>query len=86
MEICCALWFLKLSGLRNSFGNLMTTAALLKCNESMLIVLLISDQFPGRNNLKEGGFIFGSWFEEKWSIMVGKDMVAGGQVPEGGTL
>lgn len=53
MEICCALWFLKLSGLKNSFGNLMTTAALLKCNESMLIVLLISDQFPGRNNLKE---------------------------------
>lgn len=75
MEICNALWFSKLSVLKNSFGDLITTAVLLKCNGHMLIVLLLSDQFPGRNNWKEGGFIFGSWFEEVRSVVVGKDMV-----------
>lgn len=86
MEICYALWFSKLSVLKNSIGDLVTTAVLLKYNGYMLIVL-ISDQFPDRNNLKEGGFIFCSWFEGMWSIVVGKDMVAGGcQVLEGGTL
>lgn len=53
MEICYALWFLKLSVLKDSFGELMTTAALLKYNGYMIIVFLISDQFPGRNNWKE---------------------------------
>lgn len=40
MEICYELWFLKLSVLKNSFGDLMNITALLKYKGDMLTIFL----------------------------------------------
>lgn len=45
MEICYELLFLKLSVLKNSFGDLMNITALLKYKGYMLTIFLISDKF-----------------------------------------